>query len=177
MDRHCQRLKNVTLKRVFRFILTIRRKSGYVGDRQLAIIHIDETQEMMITNNSEEENKKGGFFFELIEELWRAMIELDDTIVFPVLTGTHATAVYQRFASSGKRYAEIALAGLQPCHFQRIFESLGAKQVGNTFVELVQFALGGHPRLFRVMVSRLSWLLGKKIGSAEPTVMQKEVSK
>ncbi len=146
-----------------------------MGERQLAIIHIDETQELM--KHSEEGNKKGGFFFKLIEELWGAMIELDNTIVFPVLTGTHATAANQQFASSGKRYYEIALAGLQSCHFQRIFESLGAKQVGQTFVELVQFALGGHPRLFRVMVSRLSWLLGKNLGFAVPTVMQEKVSK
>src|SRR5690349_9788034 len=121
---------------------------------QLVVVHIDESQQFMVDTREE---KKNGPLYELLNSLYEAMdTAKPHTVLLPVLTGTCAAGVYAQFAATAFTYNEIPIATLGYTHFRSILSSLAVAPCKD-FVDMVQFALGGHPRLFRVFVSLLSW--------------------
>jgi hypothetical protein len=92
--------------------------------------------------------------------------------LFPVFTGTHAITAYKCFESSGHTFTELPLPPLAVVHYSNILSSLlQAPSQGlhldlakyDKFLEFLDFALGGHPRLLEILLTVLSRRYARQI--------------
>jgi hypothetical protein len=142
----------LTLKVVCDFIASMGGKQ-----KQLVIVHIDETQILGVKDGNQSE--KDGLFSKIVECLWSARIYCTSTTVFPILSGTNALDLYSRFASSNFRYQSLDLPLLRKSHMVAIAQSITSAKSKSTLntdsklAKVMHIATEGHPRLQRAFLS------------------------